>query len=74
MRIDTKEVIVARIWDNKGKEVGYEERGELVRCKDCKYWHPELNFCSRWGNIDDDDINPHGYCDRADRKKEGIDG
>ena len=39
MRIDSEEIIVSRIWDNHGKEVGYEQKGVLVRCKDCK-WNP----------------------------------
>lgn len=35
MREDSEEVIISRIWDNHGKEVGYEQKGVLVRCKDC---------------------------------------
>ena len=38
MRIDVEEVIISRIWDNHGKEIGYEQKGVLVRCKDCKHW------------------------------------
>lgn len=38
MREDSEEVIISRIWDNHGKEVGYEQKGVLVRCKDCKWF------------------------------------
>ena len=43
MRIDSEEIIVSRIWDNHGKEVGYEQKGVLVRCKDCKWWTKQSN-------------------------------
>lgn len=38
--------------------------GELIRCKDCKYYKENTLACSRYGLEDDD------YCSWAERKEE----
>ena len=43
MREDTEEVIISRLWDNHGKEVGYEQKGILVRCENCLWWTKQKN-------------------------------
>jgi len=78
MSKDSEEVIISRIWDNHGKEVGYEQKGVLVRCKDCKYaiWPNGVPLgakgwaysCDRkdalLGPLDDTD-----YCSYGERKE-----
>lgn len=72
MRTDSREVIISRIWDNNGKEIGYEQKGELVRCKDCKWYDklPTGTACMRWtgdpyaqASVEDND-----YCSYGERK------
>ena len=41
---------------------------EVVRCKDCRYWHPDINLCTQWGELNDEDILPHAYCSFGERK------
>ena len=61
----TKEVIVLYTDDGMGNSIG-EIVGEVVRCKDCIYYHK--------GNWYDDDVckvhsnNDRGYCAWGERK------
>lgn len=45
----------------------------IVRCKDCKYWHSNTEFCSIWSfnfqNIAQRTLR-HDYCSRGERKEE----
>ena len=42
--------------------------GELIRCKDCKYWNGKYHYC---GVIDDfRDWDAYDYCSIAERKEE----
>ena len=70
MRIDSEEVIVSRLWDNHGKEVGYEQKGVLVRCKDCKHRVDYLDgdgwYCDATNNCLMRDEN--FYCSYGERK------
>ena len=52
--------------------------GELIRCKDCKYYEPDL-FANPWGvcfhwewivNDTGHTVDENGYCYRAERKEE----
>ena len=60
------------------KESGYpgelkqEIVGELVRCKDCKYWHREIHNGIEYFNFSSCDLNHYGdghnfYCADAER-------
>ena len=60
MREDSEEVIISRIWDNHGKEVGYEQKGVLVRCKTCKY--AMTQDCPM------DEVYADDYCSYGERK------
>lgn len=53
-----------------------EQKGKLIRCKDCKYWYAgeNINYCRKFW---DDDGEPKlyrctadDYCSRAERKEE----
>lgn len=69
MIIDSEEVIISRIWDNHGKEVGYEQKGVLVRCKDCKQYMEWLDgrICARLGSYHGD-TKPTDYCSYGERQ------
>lgn len=43
---------------------------EVVRCKDCKHWHSNTEFCSIWSfqNIAQRTLSDD-YCSRAERKE-----
>lgn len=43
---------------------------EVVRCKDCKHWHSNTEFCSIWSfqNIAQRTLR-EDYCSRAERKE-----
>lgn len=43
--------------------------GELVRCKDCKYWRTNTEFCMRWSvaNVAHH-TPPNWYCADGERK------
>ena len=70
MREDSEEVIISRIWDNHGKEVGYEQKGVLVRCKDCKFYDTDNDtgfpLCRRLGDIV---MKTTDYCSYGERKE-----
>ena len=67
MREDSEEVIISWIWDNHGKEVGYEQKGVLVRCKDCKYKERERCGLTRYT------VREYDYCNYGVRKEHEID-
>ena len=57
MRTDSREYIIARLWDDKGFEAGYKQREAVTRCRDCKHFNDgdceempklvsEMDFCS----------------------------
>lgn len=57
MRTDSREYIIARLWDDKGFEAGYKQMEEIIRCRDCKHFNDgdceempklvsEMDFCS----------------------------
>lgn len=74
MREDSEEVIISRLWDNHGKEVGYEQKGVLVRCKGCKWWNKQGN--SLQGRCELTHAYPTGawYCADGARKEEQGNG
>ena len=47
---------------------GMKKVGEIVRCKDCKYYHP--NYCEEWSRYGTIQTKPDEYCCRAERKTE----
>ena len=46
---------------------------EVIRCKDCKYWHSNTEFCSIWSfhfqNVAQRTLR-HDYCSRGERREE----
>ncbi len=54
-------------WDS-GYECGYIRKGELIRCKDCKWWRSNKKECIEW--YDSPYAPADGYCFRAERKEE----
>ena len=61
--------------ENTGKvEFNLIVNGELVRCRDCKYWHREIYNGVEYFNFSSCDLNHHGdgntfYCANAERKE-----
>lgn len=46
-----------------------DNKGELIRCKDCEHWSQKSSWCTRFG----DTViwtDPDDYCSRAERKEE----
>lgn len=42
---------------------------ELIRCKDCKYWQTNTQFCTRWSApFATQHTSPNWYCADAERK------
>ena len=43
---------------------------QVVRCKNCKYWHNNTEFCDLWSvtNVAQHTY-PNGYCFRAERRE-----
>lgn len=74
LREDSEEVIISRIWDNHGKEVGYEQKGILVRCKNCKHHEELLNnndgnvIC--WVHGIDVIVDRNGYCNYGEKEEQ----
>ena len=46
-----------------------DRMGELVRCKDCKWWQAERQECYEW--YDSPYAPANGYCFRAERGEDG---
>ena len=60
------------------KECGEDAPQELIRCKDCKYYEPDL-YANPWGTcchrewvVEDTGhaVDNDGHCYRAERKEE----
>ena len=46
-------------------------RGRLIRCKDCKSWHAEGQYCDKFGVMwDEFYTSPNDYCSRGEKKEE----
>ena len=42
--------------------------GELIRCKDCKYWHSNTQFCGVFSGMGiANRMPPNGYCSNGER-------
>ena len=58
----------------KANEIRHREEWcplrEVVRCKDCKYWHNNTEFCDLWSvpNVAQHTY-ANGYCFRAERRE-----
>lgn len=61
-----KEKIVR--YETDGSIVKGYDAGELIRCKDCKWWKAEKEECVEW--YDSPYAPADGYCFRAERKSE----
>lgn len=57
------------------KEKLFKEQPEIVRCKDCKYWRPNTEFCGRWtfGWIAHR-TPPNWYCADGEVKQDAANG
>ena len=71
-QVDKYELYKALRYDRGQYDKGYADRDhEIVRCKDCMYYRPYSD-----GKMDCDnlfgmaDVDPDGYCSRAERKEE----
>ena len=45
----------------------------IVRCRDCRHYHAEINGCDEFGDIWHDEyanVEPDGFCAWAERKEE----
>jgi hypothetical protein len=67
-----KELIIVQTFDELGFLTGYEIKGEVVRCKDCKHFVRSEGVCKLLSNnyeppvyVDDDD-----FCSRGERRSE----
>ena len=63
MRRSEREVIIKRLYDNKNREVGYEQVAEMVRCRDCAKRDSGCPL-QVWCGPEDDD-----FCSRGVRKE-----
>ena len=63
-----REYIGRDLFDEDGNVVGREYSGELIRCKDCKYWGEDgyHNGCKYATCI----MGENDYCSMAERGKE----
>ena len=65
-----KEYIVKKKVGKDGRVFATKEVGEIVRCKDCKYWNDwqAHTYC---GRFDEYDFMPSdGYCSYGRRKEQ----
>lgn len=50
------------------------DAAEIVRCKDCKYWHSNTKFCSIWSfnfqNVAQRTLS-RDYCSRGEHREDG---
>jgi len=54
-----------------GKEVKFVKASaqpEIIRCKDCEYYHPY--YCEKWSKFGTMQTAEDGYCYKAERRKE----
>lgn len=51
----------------------FENIVEVVRCKDCKFWHAEGQYCDKFGVLwDEFYTSPNDYCSRGERREDGL--
>ena len=51
----------------KAKKTEFEyEYHDLIKCKNCENYMPEIKMCTAWGSWAQDD----GFCFKAEKKKE----
>jgi hypothetical protein len=52
-------------------EQGYKDRdAELVRCKDCKYWHSNTEFCDTWSSMNiAQRTTSNAFCSYGERRE-----
>ena len=44
---------------------------QVVRCKDCKFWHTEGQYCDRFGVMwEEFYTSPNDYCSRGERRED----
>ena len=51
----------------------YEIDCEIVRCRDCKHYHAEINGCDEFGDIWHDEyanVEPDGFCKWGERREQ----
>ena len=70
-----KEYIIRIPEENAGSVINGEYIGEIVRCKDCKYYEETKPFSvimtvCKYGDHTEW-TEPNGYCHRAKRKQKG---
>ena len=56
--------------EKDGVHITAEWQGELVRCKDCKHWHSNTEFCDIWSypNVAQRTLN-NDYCSLGKRRE-----
>ena len=66
-----KELIIVQTFDKDGFLTGYEVKGEVVRCKDCKWSYDAIGgtFCSH-GVCVDCVVCGDWFCADAERRSE----
>lgn len=58
---------------NIRKDDGWKEFVAIVRCKDCRFWHAEGQYCDRFGVLwDEFYTSPNDYCSRGERREDGL--
>lgn len=69
-----KELIIVQTFDKDGFLTGYEVKGEIVRCKDCKNW--DTTWQNDWAKnyhycpLIDGTRNGDWYCADGERRSE----
>ena len=64
-----KEYIVQAIAQETIDSFDAHNAPELIRCKDCKYWQTNTQFCTRWSSpFATQHTSPNWYCADAERK------
>ena len=69
MKEFTKEFIIRTSIPEEIEFYEEEETPELVRCKDCKYWQTNTQFCTRWSApFATQHTSPDWFCADGERK------
>lgn len=67
-----RDVVTTVITNDMGCVVEVRKCADLVRCKDCKYWHNNTEFCGIWSwsfqNVAQRTLSDD-YCSRAERRE-----
>lgn len=67
-----REYIVKYVSEENGV---FTKSDPLIRCKDCKYWQANTQFCTRWSApFATQHTSPNWYCADAERKDGEGDG